>query len=353
MDTSVAIITDTHFGIKSDSIVMLDNFKKFYENVFFPELKKRNIKTIFHLGDLVDRRKYINFNTLNRLKLDFLNYVRDNGYEFHVIAGNHDVFYKNTNSLNIYNEVLEPYNFKVYSNPQQIQHCGYDILLLPWITSDNETESFEMIEKTTAQICFGHLELIGFEMDKGNISNVGYESDMFKKFDVVLSGHYHMKSAKDNIHYLGSPYEMSWIDYNTKKGFHIFDFEKRKLTFIKNPYTIYNKIVYNDTEISSLEEFEKNNNKDFRDTYCRIDVIAKTNPLLFDQCVSFIEDQQPEDLKIIDNVEIEIEDSVVIESENTLEVLNRSVDSLETHIDKNKIKSLMNDLYAKSRMVAE
>ena len=38
-----------------------DFFHKFYNEIFFPYLKEHNIKTLIHLGDVVDRRKFINF----------------------------------------------------------------------------------------------------------------------------------------------------------------------------------------------------------------------------------------------------------------------------------------------------
>jgi len=44
-----ALITDTHFGARNDSLVFSTFFQKFYENVFFPTLKERNIKSVIHL----------------------------------------------------------------------------------------------------------------------------------------------------------------------------------------------------------------------------------------------------------------------------------------------------------------
>ena len=42
--TSIALITDSHYGARKGSKIFHDYFKKFYENIFFPELEKRNIK---------------------------------------------------------------------------------------------------------------------------------------------------------------------------------------------------------------------------------------------------------------------------------------------------------------------
>ena len=32
----IALITDTHFGARNDSLIFTDFFRKFYENIFFP-----------------------------------------------------------------------------------------------------------------------------------------------------------------------------------------------------------------------------------------------------------------------------------------------------------------------------
>ena len=51
-------------------------FYKFYENVFFPTLKERGITTCVHMGDVVDRRKFISFRIANdfRKRFDLLRY---------------------------------------------------------------------------------------------------------------------------------------------------------------------------------------------------------------------------------------------------------------------------------------
>ena len=68
----IALITDTHFGARNDSEVFNNYFFKFYDNVFFPYLKEHNIKHCIHLGDITDRRKFINFKTLDKFRHDFV-----------------------------------------------------------------------------------------------------------------------------------------------------------------------------------------------------------------------------------------------------------------------------------------
>jgi hypothetical protein len=62
----VAILGDTHFGARGDSPHFHNYFAKFYNDVFFPYLEKHNILHIVQLGDVFDRRKFVNFNSLKQ-----------------------------------------------------------------------------------------------------------------------------------------------------------------------------------------------------------------------------------------------------------------------------------------------
>ena len=97
----IALVTDTHWGARNDSVAFLDYFSKFHDNIFFPYLEKHGIKTIIHLGDIVDRRKYINFVVLNRFKDRFIKPVVERGIDLHVIIGNHDVPFRTVSYTNL------------------------------------------------------------------------------------------------------------------------------------------------------------------------------------------------------------------------------------------------------------
>ena len=115
----IALISDTHFGVRGDSQLFHTNNKNFLDNVFFPYLEKHNIDKFIHLGDLVDRRKYINFQTANRLREDFLEPLYNKNIETYIIAGNHDTYYKNTNDINALCEIVggKYKNIKLYWHP--------------------------------------------------------------------------------------------------------------------------------------------------------------------------------------------------------------------------------------------
>ena len=54
----LAIINDSHFGVRNDSPLFLEYSLKFFESIFFPYLEANGINTVIHMGDLLDRRKY-------------------------------------------------------------------------------------------------------------------------------------------------------------------------------------------------------------------------------------------------------------------------------------------------------
>ena len=102
----IALITDTHFGARNDSIAFNDYFYKFYENVFFPEIDKRGINTIIHLGDTMDRRKFVSYKIANDFRTKFIQPIVDRNIDTHILIGNHDTFYKNTNNINSVAELI-------------------------------------------------------------------------------------------------------------------------------------------------------------------------------------------------------------------------------------------------------
>ena len=146
----IALITDTHFGARNDSLIFTDFFRKFYENIFFPTLKERGIKSVIHLGDVVDRRKFINYKTLNSMKDILFTPLKEMGAEIKVIVGNHDIYYKNTLSVNSMTELTKGMDHvTVYAEPCEVPLTkDHTVLFVPWICDDNEDKTKELIEKT-------------------------------------------------------------------------------------------------------------------------------------------------------------------------------------------------------------
>ena len=346
----IALVTDTHHGVRGDSTIFLNYQKKFFDNIFFPYLQKHEIKTVIHLGDVFDRRKYVNFNTAKRLREDLLNPLVDNDYEVHILAGNHDVYYKSTNSLNAFDEILKPYPFHLYTECQEIIIDGHNLLMVPWINNENRQSTVDKITQTKSQLVFGHLELMGFEMDRGVLCDHGESSDLFQKFDMVFSGHFHQKSHEQNIYYLGAPYQMTWADYGAPRGFHIFDLHTRELQFIDNPYTLFHKIFYNDEIRTEKELMKKLEEVYVSDCYVKIFVDSKKNPYLFDKFLQKLEQKNPQDIRVIEQLVFdEYDEADLVNVQDTQTLLMHTIDKLE--LDPaliNNVKRVMTDIYTEA-----
>ena len=346
----VALITDQHFGARNDSIHFLDFYEKFYSDTFFPTLEKEGIKTVLILGDTFDRRKYVNFYTLQRAKQMFFDVLAEKGIKVYMLVGNHDTYYKNTNNVNSPELVLEDYdNIAIISSPDVITLDGTNILMMPWICAENYADSIEQLKTAKAEICMGHFEIAGFAMYKGMKSEEGLDRDLFKRFDFTFSGHYHHKSSSNDIHYLGNPYELTWQDYNDNRGFHIFDLSNRTFDFIKNPNSIFHKIVYDD-KVNDIKTISGMDLTIYKNTYVKVVVVNKTNPYLFDMLINKLYDVGTLDITIAEDFsELEDEmDNDVDQAEDTVTILNKYVDNLTTDLDKDKLKDIMKNLYVEA-----
>ena len=343
----VAIITDQHFGARNDSIAFLDFFQKFYDNTFFPTLDENNIDTVLILGDTFDRRKYVNFYALDRAKKMFFDKLEERGIRVHMLAGNHDTYYKNTNEVNSPELLLTEYNnIDVISKPETIIIDGTSICMMPWICPDNYQDSIDQIKNTKAEICMGHFEIAGFAMHRGMESHDGLSKDLFQRFDMVFSGHYHHRSDDGHIYYLGNPYELTWQDYNDTRGFHLFDLETRRLDFIANHYTMFKRVEYDDKEKDPIDL----DALDLKETFVKLIVVNKTDYYKFDKFTQKLYNKGCYEIKIIEDMS-EFEDGEIdsdINLEDTVSVLSNYIESIETDVDKEKIKTFMKSLYTEA-----
>ena len=279
----IAVLNDTHCGIRNSSEVFLDNAEKFYNEVFFPECEKQDIKQILHLGDYYDHRKFVNFKALNHNRRVFLDQLRKRGMSMDIIPGNHDTYYKNTNELNSLKECLGHYmnEVNIVMEPKVMKYGSLNVGLVPWICNDNYEQCMNFIRDCKADWIGAHLELKGFEMMRGLTNTHGMSPDIFKRFELVLTGHYHVGSKKDNIWYLGSQMEFFWSDAHDPKFFHIIDTETRQIEKIRNNNTLFEKVVYNDEEIDY-----NSYNKDLSKKFVKVVVANKTDPFTFDRFIA-------------------------------------------------------------------
>ena len=345
----IAILNDTHCGIRNSSEVFLDNAEDFYTNIFFPECEKHGVKQIVHLGDYYDHRKFVNFKALNQNRRVFLDQLRKNNMTMDIIPGNHDTYYKNTNELNALKECLGHYMNEIHivMEPTVMQYGSLSMGLLPWICADNYDQSMNFIRDCKADWLGAHLELANFEIGRGIMAHSGMDPNLFKRFEQVLSGHYHTASKKENIWYLGNPMEFFWSDAHDPKYFHILDTETRQIEKIRNNYTLFEKIVYNDKEMDY-----NNYNKNLSKKFVKVVVAEKTDPFTFDRFIDNIQNQDIYELKIAENfnefmgANVEDED---MNFEDTTEIVDSYIEAVDTDLDKDKIKVQMRELMTEAQ----
>ena len=335
----VAIITDTHYGARKGSKFLHDYFEKFYDDVFFPTLEAEGINTVIHMGDAFDSRKSIDYQSLEWAKR--VVFDRLEKYDVHMIVGNHDCYYKNTNNVNSPELLLQTYsNIKTYSKVTEVTIHNLNVLFIPWINAENFEDTINAIKISNSKCTMGHLELNGFRAHRGHIMEEGMDGKLFEKFERVFSGHYHTRSDDGRIFYLGNPYEMFWNDVNDTRGFTIFDTETLTHTPVNNPYKLFYNIYYEDTNHKLF------NTTEYKNKIVKVIVRKKSKPKEFEKFIDKLYSAGVHDLKIIENFEIkESEEFEISEDENTLSILNRYIDESEFELDKNTIKGIFQDLY--------
>lgn len=350
----LALVTDTHFGGRGDSLFFDRFFHRFYEKVFFPVLDELKITNAIHLGDVFDRRKFVNYLSLSNCKNYFFNQLQTRNIHLDLIVGNHDTFYKNTNSVNSPHLLLGEYdNLSIHHRAAEVQYGSLKALLIPWVCQDNMEDTADLIEGTTAQVVFGHLEVAGFEMYRGYVNDGGVDPSRYRRFDQVYSGHFHHRSTSGNITYLGNPYEMTWSDYDDPRGFHVYDTETRELTFIENPFRMFHKVFYDDTTGTDYLTMDI---RFLHDKYVKVVVVNKTDYLKFDKFLDRLYNVAPAELKVVENMADYDEhavDTEQVDVEDIGTMMEHYVDAIDTDLDKPRLKAFLKTLYVEAKALQE
>jgi DNA repair exonuclease SbcCD nuclease subunit len=278
----------------------------------------------------------------------FFDRLADRNITVHMLAGNHDTYFKNTNDVNSPDLLLREYtNINVIDHPATITVDDTQICMMPWICPENYKDSLDTINNTKADICMGHFEIAGFAMYRGMESHDGLSKETFDKFDMVFSGHYHHRSNDGHIYYVGNPYELTWQDYNDPRGFHLFDLGSRKLHFIRNPFSMFSRIEYDDKDTDPIDL----DSLDLNGKYVKLVVVNKTDYYKFDRFTQKLYNKGCHDIKVVEDMSEFNEGELADESinlEDTLSVLGHYVESVETDMDKEKIKNYMRALYTEA-----
>ena len=344
----IAILGDCHLGARNASTQFSKHFNRFFQEVFYPYLIKHGVKEIIQLGDLFDNRTSISIKAYHACKSVWFDPLVENDIRMTTLLGNHDIFFKSTLEVNAPELFLKneyPNHIRIVSKPSVIDYAGTPIAFVPWIVDDNKEAVFNfMARDKVADICCGHFEIAGFEMMRGVVGHGNIPRQLFENFELTLSGHYHTKSHDDfyRIHYVGTPYEITFADLHDPRGFHIFDTDTRELTFIPNPYTMFERIVYNEGWAGDLDSLTGKSIK--------LVVEKKKDLYQFDRFVDSVKLKNPYQLSIIENFQdlhgVEVKENIVLE--NSQQIINQYIDALDTSVDKDRLKSYMAGLYTEA-----
>lgn len=217
------IIGDLHFGVKKFNKDFFNLQKDYLHQI----LSKHRNECVFQLGDIFDNRTITDNELLVEVYDLFEEVCLDYDIQFNAILGNHDLYYKNNDALSVLNIFNRIPNFNLISNCSAMNIEGMKILCVPY--NCNQSLDFSMIENF--DFIFGHFDIKGFDYMTGVSSSNGFESNQFKNVNVI-SGHYHKHQRKDNILYIGTPYQITWGDFSNNNGY--YTLENKTLTFIEN-----------------------------------------------------------------------------------------------------------------------
>lgn len=340
----VVLLGDVHHGIRSASKIFEEYQKRFYENILFPTMKDRGIDTIFQLGDFFDNRNSLRISTIE-LSVHFAFLLQKHNFTMYMPLGNHDVTYKNTNELNSPELIFGDLDhITVYSKPETISIGGIECDFIPWINESNMKESLDFINNSRSKYCFGHFDIIGGVFQKGGMpADEGLNSNVFKTYDTVFSGHYHTKSIINNVYFTGTPFEYTWADWNDPKGFYILDLVTGDIEFVENTERMFHKVLIRNNQISIIPPKQDT----FKDKYIKVE-IDNDNTKLLEKIVRKLNEDSPADIQTIikqESLTFDINDDELHDM-SISKLLAEYVNGLEIHDSKKQsLRKLIEELH--------
>lgn len=337
----IALISDLHMGIKKQCPVFMESQLRFFREQFVPELTEQGIKTIWVLGDVFDTRQQINTLVINKTIELFRDTLKD--FDVRILVGNHDMYLTTDTEINSLKILDLLPNVTVYEKPTDVIIDNKRILVLPWIT--DYTTADQLITKKY-DYCFCHADIIGFDQGGGRLSESGLKAKtLLDKIQWVYSGHYHNGVHREylnnqSITYLGAPYQLTRIDRDGIRGYHILDFITGERTLIENKVSIkFTKHMYPNVNLDLV----KGNVVDMEVPYEFIDqskkiadYVAKLEKLHPAYPVNIIHLQNEEE---IDETEFNTDNL------NIITLFKTYLDQLETPVSKDKLYESFNTLY--------
>ena len=253
------LISDTHFGVKQNSLTWLNSQLQFVYNQLIPFCQNQKEKVdIYHLGDVFDSRSSINPFIASKVRKAFKDLTRVVN-DIVIIGGNHDYYSPVDDSVDNINIVLhEDDEFKPKIVTKDFYHLDKD-LFIPWY-------KYEDLEGIENQLVTYDIERVFVHADITMIDEK--HKEIFKNVQ-VYSGHIHTPNHCRNLHTLGSTYALTFADCNSFRGF--YTLQDKELTFVPNKYSIRFFRLYDD----EIFEDHKLNKNDYIELYISQDNLIR------------------------------------------------------------------------------
>ncbi len=216
-----AILTsDLHNKSGLTSQLILDYLDYLQEYYF-----ENDIDYIMILGDIFNKNSNIKTEIFVPFFLKFWE-MRQRGINFIFVVGNHDVYNKDYDTLI---DTFTPLG-KVIKEYEEIEFDGKTIGFLPYVNREDQLPT-----PIDAQWLFTHLSIADFSFDNAYHATEknAFKEEMFEKYDLVFTGHFHRHQYRKNIIYIGSPIQLYRGEINQDKGFIVFDSDTENWEFVE------------------------------------------------------------------------------------------------------------------------
>lgn len=341
---AIALVGDTHFGRKAEHPTIkqcINDGQAAFFDWLETDLRSRGVKTILFTGDIFDTRNTINVEAL--IKTIRLFKKKFAAYECIIVLGNHDMYYENSYDICSTEVLDELKNVTVIrSGNSSLDISQLDLIpnhnfyIVPWIIQDKLPEFTQFLTKIEANrdtnILFGHFEMMGVDMEGGNLSTFGLSPNLFTaSAKYILSGHYHGKSDQiidgSMIRYLGSPYPLTFANSDSDHGYWLLN-NDMSMEFIKNDISPKFTTLFDTDDLSALG--------DLSNTFVRLYMNnSKTKEEIFN-IRSIIESKKPLLLRVISYKDGSIETNKTPSQRDANKLLSMDLFSLtEIYIDSN------------------
>jgi hypothetical protein len=212
----VAMMTDIHFGLKSNSSVHNQDCEDFVD-WFIAKAKEEGCEIGMFLGDWHHNRNTLNITTMD-YSLRALEKLGKAFDQFYFFPGNHDLYYKDKRDIHSVEFGKYIPGIEIIHKPTTID----GVTMCPWLVG----EEWKMLQKSKSRYVFGHFELPHFFMnamvqmpDHGDV-----QLEHFSHFEYGFSGHFHKRQQKQNMIYIGNAFPHNYADtWDDERGMTVLE----------------------------------------------------------------------------------------------------------------------------------